>query len=41
MNDPSTGQRVVLSDRDVQLIQRLRRGQTVDQTVDPYAVSVM
>ena len=41
MHDRLTGQKVVLSDADVQLILRFRKGRTVDPNVDPYAVSLI
>ena len=41
VRDRLTGQKVVLSDNDVQLILRFRRGRTVDPSVDPYAVSLI
>ncbi|KAK2188830.1 hypothetical protein NP493_122g03038 [Ridgeia piscesae] len=37
VRDRLTNQKVVLSDKDVQLIQRFRRGKTVDPSTDPYA----
>ena len=41
VRDRLTNQKVVLSDKDVQLIQRFRRGKTVDPSTDPYAVSLV
>ena len=38
MADKTTGQKVVLSDQDVELIQRLRRGRYVDSNYNPYEV---
>ena len=40
VRDRLTGQKVILSDKDVQLIQRFRRGRTVNPSTDPYAVGV-
>lgn len=39
VKDPQTGQEVVLSDRDVELIRRLQSGKTPDASFDDFAVS--
>lgn len=38
VKDKSTGQDVVLTDEDVDLIQRLQKGQFPSSTTDPYEV---
>lgn len=37
VKDKSTGQNVILSDKDVELIKRFRKGKYVDPAYDPYA----
>ena len=38
MLDKTTGQNVVLSEQDVDIIERFRKGKFVDATYDPYEV---